>query len=102
MEVDRLCALVEPAMKEVGNPKESRRFADFRRQLDSLTTQPGGAGVELPLWLRRLELEVQRVRTLQSADALLSEGFVQVAHVHLSLEDVQQQIKDWDPSPEGS
>src|SRR5262249_51926277 len=95
MEIDQLCALVEPAIKEADNPEGSQRFADFQGQLDSLTTQPGGAGVDLPLWLRRLEQEVQRVRSLQSADALLSEGFVQVPQVPLSLEDVQRQFQDW-------
>jgi hypothetical protein len=92
MEIDRLCALVEPAINEADSQGESQRFADFQRQLDSFPTQPGGAGVDLPIWLRRLEQEVQRVRSLQSADALLSQGFVQVAQIKLSLEDVQRLI----------
>jgi hypothetical protein len=102
MEIDRLCALVEPAIKEAGNPERSRRFADFQRQLDSLATQPAGAGVDLPPWLRRLDLEVRRVRSLQSTDTLLTDGFVQVAQVQLSLEDMQRLIQDWIPSPEDS
>jgi uncharacterized protein (DUF1786 family) len=102
MEIDRLCALVEPAMNEKNDSERRQRFANFQRQLDSLVTKPSGAGGDLPPWLHRLEQEVQRVRTLQSADALLSEGFVQVAQVQLSLEDVQRLIQDWIPSPEGS
>ena len=65
-------------------------------------SQPAWAGVDLPPWLRRLEQEVQRVQTLRSDDALLSGGFVQVAQVQLSLEDVQRLIQDWVPSLEGS
>jgi hypothetical protein len=95
MEIDRLCALVEPAMKEADKEQGNPRFAELQRELDSLTAKPSGAGVDLPLWLRRLEQEVQRVRSLQSADALLSEGFVQVPQVPLSLEEVQRQTQDW-------
>jgi cobalamin biosynthesis protein CobT len=102
MEIDRLCALVEPAMKEADKEQGNPRFAELQRELDSLTSKPRGAGVDLPLWLRRLEQEVQRMRSLQSADALLSEGFVQVAQIQLSWEEVQRQIKDWLPAAEGS
>jgi hypothetical protein len=102
MEVDRLCALVEPAMKEADKEQGNPLFAELQRELDSLTAKPGGAGVDLPVWLLRLEQEVHRVRSLQSTDALLSEGFVQVAQLQLSLEEVQQQIQDWLPSGESS
>ena len=101
MEIDRLCALVEPAMKEADKEQGNPRFAELQRELDSLTSKPSGAGVDLPLWLRRLEQEVQRVRSLQSGDTFLSEGFVQVPQIQLSWEEVQRQIQDWLPAAEG-
>jgi hypothetical protein len=103
MEVDRLCALVEPAML---NPKSENRdpefeesenpdFSELQRQINSLTANPVGTGIDLPPWLSRLESEVARVRSMQSEDAFLDEGFVKMAQIQLSLEDIQKQIEKW-------
>jgi hypothetical protein len=102
MEVDRLCALVDPAMDDEDRPEAALHFAELRRQVDSRTANPSGTGIDLPYWLSRLEKEVEGVRTMQSEDALLSEGFIETAQVQLSLHDVQQQIKNWTPSKEGT
>jgi hypothetical protein len=102
MEVDRLCALVDPAMDDEDRSEAARHFVELQRQVNSRTANPSGTGIDLPYWLSRLELEVERVRTIQSNDALLSEGFIETAQVQLSLHDVQQQIKNWAPSKEGT
>lgn len=102
MEVDRLCALVEPAMAEEDRVEAARHFAELRRQVDSRSANPSGAGIDLPYWLSHLEHEVARVRTMQSEDAILDEGFVEMAQMPLSLEDVRRQIEKWAQSPEGS
>jgi hypothetical protein len=102
MEIDRLCALVEPAMEEADKVQGNPRFAELQRELDSLTSKPSGAGMDLPVWLRRLEQEVQRIRSMQSGEGLLGESFVQVAQIQLSWEEVQRQIQNWLPAAEGS
>src|SRR5262249_46732545 len=62
MEVDRLCALVEPAMEHEDGSEADRYFDELRREVDSLTANPSGSGIDIPIWLSRLEQEVQRVQ----------------------------------------
>lgn len=102
MEVDRLCALVESAMEDEDRAVAANYFAELQRQVDSRTASPSGTGIELPDWLSRLEHEVARVRTMQSDDVFLDEGFVEMAQIPMSLDDVQRQIEKWPQSPEGS
>ena len=77
-------------------------FAELQRQIESLTANPTGAGIDLPVWLARLEQKVRHVRSMQTEDAFLSEGFVEMAQIKLSLDDVRQQIQNWPPATEGS
>jgi hypothetical protein len=145
MEIDHLCALVEPAYleakSEIRNSKSEEKdprmgnglntdfdtsstgvpsvaqnsdsesassdesamdFAELQRQIESLTANPTGAGIDLPVWLARLEQKVRHVRSMQTEDAFLSEGFVEMAQIKLSLDDVRQQIQNWPPATEGS
>jgi len=145
MEIDHLCALVEPALmnskSQIPNPKTENieprmerglnteldpcsisipsvapnpdfesgtsdeaglHFAELQRQIDTLTANPTGTGIDLPEWLTRLEQEVQHVRSMQTEDPFLAEGFVEMPQIKLSLEDVQRQIQNWASSPEAS
>jgi hypothetical protein len=102
MEIDRLCALVEPAMEHEDLSEAARFFEQLRREVDALTANPSGSGVEIPLWLSRLEQEVQRVQGTPLEDASLEEGLVATAPIQLSLEDVRQEIEKWPHAPEAS
>jgi hypothetical protein len=112
MEIDHLCALVEPAITGLKsasrNPNSQRteqwiedEFLELQRRIDSLTTNPTGTGIDLPEWLARLGQEVRRVRSIRMDDALSAEGFVEMAQVKLSLEDVRRQIQNWASASEG-
>jgi hypothetical protein len=96
--LDRLCALVEPAMEEV--PAGSRAFQVLEKHLENLVAHPTGSGQEVPGWLRRLEQEVHQVRLKHSQNAPLAESFVQVPRVALSLEEIQRQVQEWENPPE--
>ena len=72
--LDRLCALIEPAVHEARQSGERPAFERLRRELHPFTATPTGAGLDVPQWLRRLEGEVQRVRATHSAVAVLAEG----------------------------
>jgi hypothetical protein len=92
--IDRLCSAVEPAMREALNPPaEGGAFGRLEQQLEALTRQPIGIGLEVPEWLERLEDEVERVRQ-EGGDNHRAAGLA--VGVSLSFTDLQNQLADWD------
>jgi hypothetical protein len=94
--LDRLCALIEPAMQEARQQGEQLSFARLRRELQAFTATPMGVGLDVPYWLRRLEMEVHRVQAARTTIAVLAENFFRVPRRPLSWDDVQRQLGDWD------
>jgi hypothetical protein len=94
--LDRLCALVEPAMDEARSAQLTGVFAQFRQALQSYAAQPVGSGLDVPHWLRRLEMEVQRVYGQRTAIATLAEDLFQTPKLPLTPEELQAQLRAWD------
>jgi hypothetical protein len=94
--LDRLCALIEPAMAEARAAGERPAFARLRRELQPFAATPTGVGLDVPEWLRRLEAEVQQVRLRQTAVVELAEGLFLVPQRVVPYEEMQQQIQGWD------
>jgi hypothetical protein len=93
---DRLCALIEPAMEEAREQEVGRAFQRLEKELQPLTATPTGVGLDVPQWLRRLQAEVQRVRTAETAIASLAEGFLEVPSKPLTYDELKNQLDDWD------
>jgi hypothetical protein len=100
MAVDRLCALVEPAMEDRAEKRQAA-FTTLLEELQSYGDTPMGVGLDLPDWLRRLEAEVHRVRLTQTAVASLAEHQFQIPKKVVSLEELARQMEEWD-GPEES
>ena len=49
-------------------------------------------GLDVPAWLRRLEMEVHRVQAMHTTMAALAEGFFRIPRRSLSYEELQQQF----------
>jgi hypothetical protein len=94
--LDRLCALVEPAMLQADAEETSLAFGRLRQELQAYTATPIGVGLDVPFWLRRLELEVHRVEATRTTIAVLAENFFRVPRRPVSLDDVQRQLADWE------
>jgi hypothetical protein len=108
--LDRLCALIEPAIREVedaggqptgGEPAasatgSSRAFTRLQQELEAYTATPTGVGLDLPYWLRRLQMEVHRARAAHSATAVLAENFFRVPRRPLSYDEVDRQLREFD------
>jgi hypothetical protein len=94
--LDRLCALVEPCVREArrGEPRPS--FARLRQELGAYTATPTGVGLDVPAWLRRLEAEVHRVQASYSTVAALAESFFRIPRRVLTYDEVQRQLRDWE------
>ncbi len=97
--LDRLCALVEPAVAEAREAGERTAFERLRRELQPFTATPTGAGLDVPAWLRRLEGEVQRVRATHSPVAVLAEGLFRAPQRPVPYEEVQRQLQEIEQPP---
>jgi hypothetical protein len=98
--LDRLCALVGPSVAEArqeggGHPT----FHRLREELKPLAQTPTGVGLDVPHWLRRLELEAHRVQASQSAVAILAEELFRVPKRLLSRAELERQFQDRDKPP---
>ena len=71
-------------------------FARLQRELQAFTATPMGVGLDVPYWLRRLEMEVHRVQATRTTIAVLAENFFRVPRRPLSWEELQRQLGDWD------
>jgi hypothetical protein len=98
--LDRLCALVSPAMEEPRGPEAAAAFARLEEELRKQAATPTGVGLDVPQWLRQVEAEVQRVRAARSAVGTLAEQRLRVPRKLLSIQEVKQQLGDWEKKRE--
>jgi hypothetical protein len=94
--LDRICALVEPAMKEAGRGGSNEPFTALTTAIEPLASNPSGVGLDVPHWLRRLSNEVDRVRSRASHAGALPEDALRVPLKIVSVEDLRLHLKNWD------
>ncbi|MEX0677447.1 MAG: hypothetical protein WD063_10255 [Pirellulales bacterium] len=98
--IDRARALVKPAMDEVrAGGASSNSFELLEQEIDELTQEPTGVGLEVPAWLALLEQEVAG----QSRDGahLDREEAARrpLGQAKLTAEEVQRQLTGWERNP---
>ena len=93
--VDRLRALVRPAMEEApGKPQAaSGAFALLEKGVAEFTRDICGAGFDVPEWLESLEQEVDRVLSNGPEDEELPDPPLPVLQVRLTQEELREQIR---------
>ncbi len=91
--VDRLCALVRPAMEELRRGKRSASFARLVRELARFTEEPEGVGLDVPVWLDALENEVRRVRSGAPEGDEPAPVFPAIPQVRLSVHEIKRQLE---------
>jgi hypothetical protein len=94
--VDRLCALVRPAMDEARKGEAGPTFPRFHDAVAELSATPTGVGHDVPPWLHRLEAEVQRVHATRSAINVLAEQQLRVPKQILTADELAEVIQSWD------
>lgn len=61
MTIDRMAALVEPAVEDAASQRSSHAFEIIEQEADLLTRHPTGAGLDVPTWLAAVDEEVDAV-----------------------------------------
>ncbi len=90
--VDRLRALVRPAVREHREAVDSGAFGQLRARIAPFAENLSGAGFEVPGWLESLEDEVDRVREGDEGDDDASNALPTVAARRLTWEDAVRQV----------
>jgi hypothetical protein len=107
--LDRLCALIRPVLEQSRayagqRPRgvDSSSMAEeegcpalglLRTGLGPFTERPAGVGRDIPEWIRKLELELQRVGASNLVTVVSPEHFFRLAPPRLSGEDVIREIE---------
>jgi hypothetical protein len=92
--LDRLCAKVEPSAKaaRAGEDETNPAFAELLEQLQPLSENPSGVGVDVPSWLRKFESEVHSVRERLDRKEMVRPFTLR----DITLPELQRQVDDWD------
>jgi len=96
MALDRLCALVEPALEDAKNFLDSDGPCPLEEELEPFAGRPSGVGLDMPPWIQRLEDELDRARTASTALASLAEDLFQVNKAPIPFTKVAEQFKEFD------
>jgi hypothetical protein len=93
--VDRLRALVRPAMEELREGRSPATFARLEEEAGPLAEEPSGVGFDVPAWLEALDEEVQRVgpQVPEEDEPLGSDP--RVPQVRLPLRAIRKQLEQW-------
>jgi hypothetical protein len=95
--VDRMCALVGPA-REAADPNgdgPSPAFTRLHQEVERFTAIPTGVGLDVPVWLRRLEVESYRLRQEPTRETQ--------TRSRLTAEELRTQLsREWGGSPDDS
>ncbi len=92
--VNRLCALVRPAIEERREGRPPVSFEELERELDPFTADPGGNGYELPPWLDALDRAVEQVQA--GGDENDDPIAPPMPQVKLTFKELLRQIDAWD------
>ncbi len=97
MSIDRMLALVGPAVERAGSKEASHAFEILEEETDLLLREPALTGADIPTWLEALEEEAERVRHFVSlADSWHGDGVggdLQIQPVSCSIEELEQQLR---------
>jgi hypothetical protein len=91
LQIDRLCALVEPAIHLPDREAAKAAFDLLELEANSLTRRPMGVGLEIPAWLILLEQEVDLQRTHEPGSALPVPGCL-IDPLPLTVEEVEEAL----------
>ncbi len=91
--IDRLRALVRPAIKQLSDGLESEAFRRLEAGIAEFTEELSGAGFDVPAWLEALEDEVDQVNAGTNDEDQALDSHLHIPQVRLSIEEVEQEVK---------
>ena len=93
MTVDRMRALVEPALCHPHDVEGQRAFELLEEESNLLMREPSGSGLEVPSWLVALEDEVERIRRVRKL-GVIDDVALLIPRRRLDLENWEEELDD--------
>ena len=90
--IDRVRGLVRPAMEDARHDRPSTAFSLLEEEIEAISSDPSGAGLDLPAWLEALETEVSDSQAALRQEAAQGETDERIAQILISADDVQAQL----------
>jgi hypothetical protein len=96
--VNRMLALVEPAMQQIKNPDEARRkFAQLHEEIIKYMQDSSGSAIDIPQWLQDVEREVSRLEA-PSDYIKPPELELKTAPLLIDEQEIRKQLETWSQS----
>jgi hypothetical protein len=95
MAIDRIRALVGPAMDECRRDMPSSSFELLQQETDLLTREPSGVGLDVPAWLVALEEEVAETLQQEAHWNQARQLEVIIPRQPLTLQEARRQLERW-------
>jgi len=92
MTIDRMRALVGPAMADAEANRESRMFELLEQECELLTRHPTGVGLDVPAWLEALEQEVEQLAKRRASSEIDPQSLMTISIVPLSVDQVSEEL----------
>lgn len=92
MTIDRMAALVEPAIEDAAEQRESHAFEIIEQEADLLTRHPTGAGLDVPAWLAAVDEEVDTVLHKRENGDFDTENLLSVDAVVIDKKNLEDQL----------
>jgi hypothetical protein len=93
LRIDRLRALVRPAVEELREGRPTTTFPILEEEVAEFTEENAGAGFELPSWLEALEQEVAEIESPRPTDPDSLDPYLPIPQVRLSTAQVRREIR---------
>lgn len=92
MTIDRMAALVEPAIDDAALQRDSRAFEIIEQEADLLTRHPTGAGLDVPAWLAAVDEEVDAVLHKRENGDFDTENLLSVDALIIDKKNLEDQL----------
>ncbi len=92
MTIDRMRALVGPAMRDAEANRESRAFELLEQECELLTRHPTGVGLDVPAWLDALEQEVEQLAKRRASSEIDPQSLMTISIVPLSVDQIGNEL----------
>lgn len=93
MTIDRMRALVGPAMRDAEANQESHAFDLLEQEAELLTRHPTGVGLDVPAWLDALEEEVEQLAKRRASSEIDPQSLMTIAIVPLTVDELNDQLE---------
>lgn len=92
MTIDRICALIGPAMRDAEQSAPGRAFELLEQEAALLARYPTGVGLDVPAWLDAMEEEVEKLAKRRSNSEIDPQALIHVPITPLPVDELREQL----------